>query len=140
MERVLGTTEMPIACEHDVVLVRRRVRDLAERHGFDVFATAAITTATSELTRNALTHGGGGQVVLQELERDHYRGLRLQFTDQGPGITDVERAMSGGYSSRRSLGLGLSGSQRLVDEFELKTQVDQGTTITIAKWTRFARP
>lgn len=139
MERVLGTTEMPISCEHDVVLVRRRVRDLAERHGFDVFATAAITTATSELTRNALTHGGGGVVIIEELERANHRGLRLRFTDEGPGIADIERAMRGGYSTRRSLGLGLSGSQRLVDEFELRTKLDHGTTVTVSKWTRFAR-
>lgn len=139
MERVLGSTDMSIVCEHDVVLVRRRVRDLAERHGFDVFATAAITTATSELSRNVWTHGGGGQVRIEELQREEGHGLRLTFTDQGPGIANVQRALSGGYSSRRSLGLGLSGSQRLVDEFELKTQVDVGTTITVAKWTRFSR-
>ena len=138
MERVLGTHHLPIACEHDVVIVRRRVRELAEQHGFDVFATAAITTATSELTRNVWTHGGGGDVTIEELERDRKRGLRLRFSDAGPGIGNVERALTGGYSTKRSLGLGLSGSQRLVDDFDLATEVGRGTTVTIAKWTRFA--
>lgn len=138
MERVLATHELPIRCEHDVVLVRRRVRELAEHHGFDVFATAAITTATSELTRNVWTHGGGGGVTIHELERDRRRGLRLTFHDEGPGIANVERALTGGFSTRRSLGLGLSGSQRLVDDFDLKTELGRGTTVTVAKWTRFA--
>ena len=138
MERILATHDLPIRCEHDVVVVRRRVRELAEMHGFDVFATAAITTATSELTRNVWTHGGGGAVTIHELERDRRRGLRLRFHDEVPGIANVERALRGGYSTRRSLGLGLSGSQRLVDEFDLATEVGSGTTVTIAKWTRFA--
>lgn len=137
MERILATHELPIRCEHDVIVVRRCVRELAEQHGFDIFATAAITTATSELTRNVWTHGGGGVVTIHEIERDRRRGIRLRFCDEGPGIADVERALRGGFSTRRSLGLGLSGSQRLVDEFDLATVVGQGTTITVAKWTRF---
>ncbi len=140
MERRLGTHTMCIAAEADVVDVRRRVRDLAERHGFDVFATAAITTATSELTRNVWTHGGGGEAHIEELEKDGRRGLRITFADEGPGIPDVERALAGGYSTRRSLGLGLSGSRRLVDEFRIDTDPGRGTRITIAKWARFARP
>lgn len=138
MERVLGSHTMPISSEADVSEVRRRVRDLAERHGFDVFATAAITTATSELTRNVWTHGGGGQAIIEELEREGRRGLRISFVDKGPGISDVDRALAGGFSTRRSLGLGLSGSKRLVDEFDLRTS-HGGTRVVVAKWARFAR-
>jgi serine/threonine-protein kinase RsbT len=140
VERLLGTHTLPIHSEADVVLVRRRVKDLAELHGLDVFAIAAITTATSELTRNVWMHAGGGEATIDELERDGRRGLRIRFVDHGPGIRDVDRALSGGYSTRRSLGLGLSGSRRLVDEFHLETRVGQGTTIHIAKWARLARP
>lgn len=138
MERVLGSHTMSITSEGDVSEVRRRVRDLAERHGFDVFATAAITTATSELTRNVWTHGGGGHAVIEELEREGRRGLRICFEDTGPGIADVNRALAGGFSTRRSLGLGLSGSRRLVDEFDLRTS-EGGTRVVVAKWARYAR-
>lgn len=138
VERVLGQHIIPVACEQDIVLARRRVRELAERHGFDVFATAAITTAASELTRNIWTHGGGGSVTIDELENDRRRGLRIRFHDEGPGIADLERALAGGYSTRRSLGLGLSGSRRLVDDFDLSTGPGAGTTVTVAKWARFA--
>jgi serine/threonine-protein kinase RsbT len=140
VERVLGTHEMRVTEEHDVVLVRRKVRELAEHHGFDVFAAAAITTATSELSRNLWTHGGGGGVTIEEIERDRRRGLRLCFRDDGPGIGDVDRALSGGFSTKRSLGLGLSGSRRLVDEFDLATEVGHGTTVRVTKWTRFHTP
>jgi serine/threonine-protein kinase RsbT len=140
VERVLGTHRLEITDEHDVIVVRGRVRDLAERHGFDVFATAAITTATSELTRNVWSHGGGGHALIEELERDGgSRGLRIRFEDEGPGIVDINRAMMGGFSTRRSLGLGLSGSQRLVDEFVIDSAPGQGTTVVIAKWARYAR-
>ena len=138
MERLLGTHSLDIASEQDVVVVRRRVRDLAERHGFDVFATAAITTATSEITRNTWSHGGGGRAIIQEVERDgSCRGLRIRFEDEGPGIADIDRAMMGGFSTRRSLGLGLSGSRRLVDEFVIDSETGKGTTVVIAKWARY---
>lgn len=139
MERVLGRHTVDLKTEADVVIVRRRVRDLAEQHGFDVFATAAITTAASELSRNTVTHGGGGHAIIEELERDGRRGLRIQFNDEGPGIADVERAMTGGFSTRRSLGLGLSGSRRLVDDFDLRSELGRGTQVCVAKFVRFAR-
>lgn len=139
MERVLGTHTVPLTTESDVVILRRRVRDLAEQHGFDVFATAAITTAASELSRNTVTHGGGGSATIEELEREGRRGLRLRFTDQGPGIPDIERALTGGFSTRRSLGLGLSGSRRLVDDFDLESTPGVGTEVCVAKFVRFAR-
>ena len=133
---ILGTEELPILGEADVMLVRGRVRELALRHGFDKFSIAAITTATSELTRNAWVHGGGGSAQIVELDRGGRRGLRLVFRDQGPGIDDVDRTLAGGYSTARSLGLGLSGSRRLVDEFQIDSRPG-GTTVTVAKWARF---
>jgi serine/threonine-protein kinase RsbT len=130
----LSRTELPIAVEDDVILVRRKVRALAQARGFDTFATAALTTATSELTRNVWVHARKGVAVVEELAGDHRVGIRVTFRDEGPGIADVERVMVGGYSTARSMGLGLSGSRRLVDEFRLDTAVGRGTTVEIVKW------
>jgi serine/threonine-protein kinase RsbT len=135
--QILTTREMPIACEDDIVLVRRHARGLAQERGFDAFAIAAFTTAASELARNTLTHGKGGHATL-EVVRDGVRtGVRMRFEDHGPGIAAVDRALAGGYSTGNSLGLGLSGSKRLVDDFFLETQPGRGTTVTVIKWARF---
>jgi serine/threonine-protein kinase RsbT len=123
--------------EDDVATVRNRVRELAQRRGLDSFATAAITTAASELARNVLTHAGHGAVVIEEVENLSRRGLRLTFTDTGPGIPDLPRALAGGFSTAKSLGLGLSGSKRLVDEFHIDSTVGRGTTVSVLKWARF---
>jgi serine/threonine-protein kinase RsbT len=128
--------EMRIVSEDDVVLVRRAVRDLAQAVGLNAFATAAITTATSELTRNALVHGGGGLAIIEEIS-DGRAGLRIEFRDEGPGIADVQAALKGGNSTKNSLGLGLYGSRRLVDSFQLETAVGKGTRVTIIKWSPF---
>lgn len=133
----LTHTELPIRCEDDVVVVRRRVRDLSHRRGLDSFATAAITTAASELARNVLTHALRGLAVIEEVELGERRGLRLEFRDEGPGIPDLDRALSGGHSTARSLGLGLSGSRRLVDEFAIDTAPGRGTVVRVVKWARF---
>lgn len=135
--RVLFRHEMPILSEDDVFLVRRKARSLAEQRAFDPFSMAALTTATSELGRNTLRHAGGGAVVLEELQDGDLVGIRLEFRDNGPGIADLERVLKGGYSTLKSLGLGLSGSRRLVDEFHIETAVGQGTLVTITKWKRF---
>lgn len=134
---VLSRDELPIDSEDHIVLVRRRVRSLAERRGFDPFATAAITTAASELARNVWTHAGSGAATIEALSADGRTGLRLVFRDQGPGIADVDRVLAGGYSTARSLGLGLSGSRRLVDDFSLDTEVGRGTVVSVVKWARF---
>jgi serine/threonine-protein kinase RsbT len=137
-ERVLSREELAIASEDDVVVVRRAVRAVAERRRFDAFAMAALTTAASELSRNAWVHGGGGRVVLEELLDDRGRaGVRLAFRDEGKGIDDVDRVMAGGYSTGGSLGLGLSGSRRLVDEMRIDTTPGGGTTVTVTKWQRY---
>jgi serine/threonine-protein kinase RsbT len=125
---------MKIDCEDDVLLVRRAVRVLAERCGFDAFATAALTTATSELTRNVWVHAGKGGAVIEELSDGLRVGVRVTFSDQGPGIADINRVLAGGYSTARSMGLGLSGSRRLVDSFELDSAPGRGTRIEIVKW------
>jgi serine/threonine-protein kinase RsbT len=131
---VRSRREMPIETEDDVILVRRAVRALAESAGFDVFASAALTTATSELTRNVWVHAGKGAAVIEELQNGERFGVRITFRDSGPGIADIPRVMVGGFSTARSMGLGLSGSRRLVDEFDLQSTVGRGTTVEIVKW------
>jgi len=126
--------EMKIDTEDDVILVRRAVRDLAQAHGFDVFATAALTTAASELTRNVWVHAGKGIAVIEEVASDEQEGVRVTFQDEGPGIADIDRVLAGGFSTARSMGLGLSGSRRLVDAFDLRSIVGRGTTVEIVKW------
>lgn len=134
---VLEQLEMPVAHEHDVVLVRRKVKALADARGFGPFAVAAITTATSELTRNVWQHGGGGRALIAVVQRAPGKvGLRIVFVDDGPGIANVDRVLKGGYSTGKSLGIGLSGSRRLVDEFDLHTEAGKGTSITVIKWMR----
>jgi serine/threonine-protein kinase RsbT len=134
---VLGRYEMPVRDEDDIVLVRRRVKQLAVARGFDAFAAAAITTATSEITRNAWAHGGGGRALLEEITDGERQGLCITLLDEGPGIGDLPRALEGGYSTARTMGLGLSGSRRLVDEFEIETAPGRGTRVRMVKWTRF---
>jgi serine/threonine-protein kinase RsbT len=125
---------MRIETEDDVILVRRAVRELAQAHGFDVFASAALTTAASELTRNVWVHARKGVAILEEVANGDRRGVRVTFRDEGPGIADIPRVMAGGFSTARSMGMGLSGSRRLVDEFDLQSTVGRGTTVEIMKW------
>lgn len=131
---VLSRIELTIATEDDVVVVRRRVRALAQDRRFDSFAVAAVTTATSELTRNTWLHGGGGAALIEEVSDGGRVGLRVTFSDTGPGIADVQRVLAGGYSSTRTMGLGVSGSRRLVDDFSLESTPGKGTVVTFVKW------
>jgi serine/threonine-protein kinase RsbT len=133
----LSRQEMKVESEDDIILVRRRARELAEARRFDTFATAAITTATSELARNIVVHAGRGVATLEEVSDGTRSGIRLTFADVGPGINDVQRVLQGGFSTARSMGLGLSGSRRLVDAFDLESSPGKGTTITVVKWKRF---
>ncbi|MGM0575199.1 MAG: ATP-binding protein [Myxococcota bacterium] len=135
--RVLAEHEIPVVREEDIVRVRRKVHAIAKERGFDTFAAAAVTTATSELARNVYVHGGGGLARIEEIEGEGRFGLRIEFRDRGPGIANVERVLRGGVSTAGSLGLGLSGSRRLVDDFVIDTTVGEGTVVTITKWTRF---
>jgi serine/threonine-protein kinase RsbT len=136
-ERVLSLEELPLTTENDVVTIRRRAQTIAHERGLGTFAIAAITTAASELARNVLTHGRGGSATIEAMANGSRNGVRLVFRDQGPGIADVPRALAGGYSTAKSLGLGLSGSKRLVDEFAIDTGPGKGTVVTVIKWARF---
>ncbi|MBE3014263.1 ATP-binding protein [Microbispora sp. NEAU-D428] len=128
--------ELPIATNGDVVVVRQQVRSLAAEIGLSLVDQTKIVTAASELARNALVHAGGGRVLIEVLEGGRRPGLRLVFTDEGPGIPDVEQALTEGWSTAGGLGLGLSGSRRLVDEFDLVSAPGEGTRVTVTKWAR----
>jgi serine/threonine-protein kinase RsbT len=117
-----------------LVTVRQAVRAKAEELRFSLVDQTRIITAASELARNTLQHGGGGSVAIEIVENGIRRGLRLTFKDQGPGIPDVELAMKDGYSTGSGLGLGLSGSKRLVNEFTILSKVGEGTEVSITKW------
>lgn len=125
---------MEIRTSDHVVLVRQAVRQWSVAAGFSLVDQTKMITAASELARNALTYGGGGTVRLEALADGSRKGLRLVFEDQGPGIPDIEKAMTDGYTTGKGMGMGLSGSKRLVNEFDLWTQVGEGTRITIARW------
>jgi serine/threonine-protein kinase RsbT len=129
--------EFPIQSGDDVVRVRQHVRVTAAGHGLSLVDQTKLVTAASELARNTLIHGGGGKVQVEVVTaRDGRTGVKLHFTDKGPGIADVELALRDGWSSGSGLGLGLSGSRRLVDEFELNSQPGAGTTVVVVKWSR----
>ncbi|TQS24484.1 ATP-binding protein [Microbispora sp. KK1-11] len=128
--------ELPIATNGDVVVVRQQVRSLAAEIGLSLVDQTKIVTAASELARNALVHAGGGRVLIEVLEGVRRPGLRLVFTDEGPGIPDLDQALTEGWSTAGGLGLGLSGSRRLVDEFDLVSAPGEGTRVTVTKWAR----
>jgi serine/threonine-protein kinase RsbT len=124
----------PVRTPEDVVSVRQLVRNLAVNLGFSLIDQTKIVTAASELARNAVTHGGGGEMLAEVLTNGSRRGLRLTFEDRGPGISDIDLAMKDGYSTGGGLGLGLSGSKRLVNEFSIDSQAGCGTRVAITKW------
>lgn len=125
---------MPIRAENDVVMVRQRARAVASAAGLGLVDVTKLVTATSELARNTLIYGGGGDVLIETLQDGVRKGVRLTFEDQGPGIPDVEKAMTDGWTSGSGMGLGLSGAKRLSNEFELTTAPGQGTRVMIARW------
>jgi serine/threonine-protein kinase RsbT len=124
----------PIARPEDIVAVRRLVREWAVSAGFNLVDQTKIVTAASELARNTLEYGLGGTARFELLHDNHRRGLRLTFEDQGPGIPDIERALSDGYTSGGGLGLGLGGARRLANEFELTSRPGEGTRVAITRW------
>ena len=128
------TWTISIDKEADIVAVRQQARELAKELHFDQFAVAALTTAASELSRNVWVHAQRGVARIRSLRNGNRVGVELEFVDHGPGIADLNRALAGGFSTSRSLGLGLSGTKRLVDEFDIDTQPGRGTTIVIRKW------
>src|SRR4051795_6137242 len=123
-----------IRSSDDVVLVRQAVRKWSIEQGFSLVDQTKMITAASELARNTLDYGGGGTGRLETLEDRGRKGLRLTFEDQGPGIPDLELALTDGYTSGKGLGMGLSGSKRRVNEFEIHSRVGEGTRVTITRW------
>lgn len=130
----LKSEALPITSQGDVVIVRQAVRTWASEAGFSLVDQTKMVTAASELARNTLEYGGGGNVTLKLLEEGNRKGLRLIFEDQGPGIPDIQLAMKDGYTTGNGLGLGLSGSRRLVSEFNIESKVGVGTRVMIARW------
>lgn len=125
---------MPVGSSADIVFVRQIVRKWAIEQGFSLIDQTKIVTAASELARNMVDYGGGGKLHLEALSEGIRKALRLTFEDEGPGIPDLELALKDGYTTGKGLGLGLSGSKRLVNEFEIVSSVGGGTRITITKW------
>lgn len=134
MTTISSSGELPLNNEHDIVLGRQAVRRLAQEQGFSLVDQTKLVTAASELARNAVTHGGGGWLEWQVLLQGVRRGIRLTFRDQGPGIANMELALTDGWSSGTGLGLGLTGARRLVNEFELESSVGAGTRVTVTRW------
>jgi serine/threonine-protein kinase RsbT len=125
---------MSIIREIDVIPFRNRLKEHANKIGMGLVNQTKIITAASELARNMLKYANGGKVSIEIVSKGRENGIRLVFTDEGPGISDVALAMKDGYSSGKSLGLGLPGTKRLVSEFDIKSEVGKGTTVTVTKW------
>ncbi|NJC66296.1 anti-sigma regulatory factor [Planosporangium flavigriseum] len=136
MERTELREILLIAADEDVVHVRQLVRKAAVAAKLSLVDQTKLVTAASELARNTLAYGGGGQVTVEVVDDGRRVGVRAEFVDEGPGIPDIGRAMSDGYTTGGGLGLGLGGARRLVDEFELDTKVSLGTRVTVTKWAR----
>ena len=129
--------ELPIQSGDDVVRVRQSVRNAAADNGLSLVDQTKLVTAASELARNTLVHGGGGRARVEVVKSANgLAGVKLYFTDEGPGITDIELALTDGWTTGTGLGLGLSGARRLVDEFELTSKPGGGTSVTVVKWSR----
>ena len=129
-------SHLPISSDADIVAARQVGRTLATQAGFTGSDLTLIATAISEIARNIVVYAGHGDMTMELCERDGRRGIVVNARDDGPGIPDVEMAMRDGYSTGRSLGLGLPGARRLMDEFEIASTVGKGTTITMRKWAR----
>jgi serine/threonine-protein kinase RsbT len=125
---------LPVRTEHDIVLARQHVRKLAQELGFGLVDQTKMVTAASELARNTVIYGKGGIVRWEVLSDGVRRGLRLHFVDEGPGIPDLQQALTDGWTSGSGMGLGLSGAKRLVNEFEIDTAPGRGTRVTITRW------
>ena len=134
MEAVKDET-LELRNTEDIVRVRQAARAWAVAIGFSLVDQTKIVTATSELARNTIEHGRGGSVRLRSLVNGARKGLRLEFVDRGPGIANLELALRDGYTTSTGLGLGLSGSRRLMNEFEIESKVGEGTRVSVTRWT-----
>jgi serine/threonine-protein kinase RsbT len=125
---------LPIRSSEDIVRIRQAVRTMALEIGLSLVDQTKVITAASEIARNTLDYGGGGEATIEIVSTGLRKGLRLLFVDEGPGIADMQRAMTDGYTTGKGLGLGLSGAKRLVNEFEIESEVGKGTRITLVRW------
>ena len=131
---ITKTEEVALRTAQDIVAARQAARRLSQEIGFGIVDQTKLVTATSELARNAVIYGLGGVMRCEVVSEQNRCGLRLQFVDHGPGIPDLDLAMTDGWTSGGGLGLGLSGARRLVNDFAIDTAPGKGTTVTIARW------
>jgi len=131
---VSKSEKLPIKDSSDVVFVRQRVRAWAIELKLSLVDQTKIVTAASELGRNTLEHGGGGELEIAEVVDGIRKGIRLSFSDRGPGIADIKQALTDGFTSKQGMGLGLGGSKRLMNDFDIKTAPGEGTTVTVTRW------
>ena len=131
---ITNSDVVPVRSEQDIVLARQHVRRVAQEVGFGIVDQTKIVTAASELARNTVVYGLGGEMRWETLQDGIRKGLRLHFIDHGPGIEDVSRALADGWTSGSGLGLGLPGAKRLSNEFEIDTSPGRGTRVTITRW------
>jgi serine/threonine-protein kinase RsbT len=128
------TEQVAVRVQHDIVNVRQVVRSWSLSIGLGLVDLTKFVTAASEIARNTVEYGGGGTLQIEELRNGLRHGLRLVFEDTGPGIPDIDRAMTDGYSTGTGMGLGLGGTKRLVDEFDISSRPGVGTRVAITKW------
>ena len=131
---VVQRAVLPIRNQEDIVRVRQATREHSVAHGFSLVDQTKLVTAASELARNTLDYGNGGEVEIARLIDGTRKGLRLTFSDQGPGIEDLQKALTDGYSTGGGLGLGLSGARRLSNDFNIDSAPGKGTRVMIARW------
>lgn len=132
--QVLKSETLPVRSSEDIVTVRQAVRKECVTLGFGLVDQTKFVTAASELARNTLDYGGGGEVVIERVQHEMRTGVRLTFIDEGPGIPDIEQALTEGYTSANGMGLGLGGAKRLSHEFEIWSKVGEGTKVSILRW------
>ena len=125
---------MALRSEQDIVMSRQTVRKLTQELKFSLVDQTKMITAASELSRNTVVYGGGGEMRWETVSNGIRQGLRLHFEDKGPGIPDMELALTDGWTSGKGMGVGLSGSRRLVNEFEIRSEVGVGTCVSITRW------
>lgn len=131
---VFKSQVMPLRCSDDILSVRQFIRALAVANGFNLVEQTKLITAASELARNTVAYGGGGELILELLNESDRVGVRLTFQDHGPGIPDLELALKDGYTTSGGLGLGLGGARRLSNEFSIVSRPGEGTRVSITRW------
>ena len=132
--QVLSPETHEINASEDVVLVRQAVRRRAVELGFNLVDQTKIVTASSELARNTLDYGGGGKLIMETVRNGVRNGLRLTFSDEGPGIADINQALKDGFTTGSGMGLGLGGAKRLSHDFQIESELGRGTRVTILRW------